>query len=381
MKIRSLELRNFRKFVGAVRVEGIGDGLNVLVGRNEYGKSTLLEAINGVIFEKATAQTERTRSFRHFINGTVPEVDICFDLDGAQWNLHKRFAGPAGRAVLTDRNGRRSEGEAAEAELQRLLGFERRARSTEPGIWATLWVQQGKSLSDTNLDPLGRRSLHGCIEAQIGVVTGGERGRKIPTAVENALLDIQTKATRAPRGKFKEAADRLAQTRDEIVRLEAKRDEISRHMAELAALRRDRQRALADWNEEAHQRELSDTRTRRVAAQTKAAEISAARSAAKLAEERADQATIAVTQRESLIAELGPLEVEIGGLAAKFDEAEKRRAEAKSQVDSAEEKLVQLRQQQRENGARRRRSERIALHAELQTRSNITRTSSPRLQS
>ena len=130
-------------------------------------------------------------------------------------------------------------------------------------------------------------------------------------------------------------------------------------MAELAALRRDRQRALADSNEEAHQRELSDTRTRRVAAQTKAAEISAARSAAKLAEERADQATIAVTQRESLIAELGPLEVEIGGLAAKFDEAEKRRAEAKSQVDFAEEKLVQLRQQQRENGARRRRSERI----------------------
>ena len=63
MKIRSLELRNFRKFVGAVRVEGIGDGLNVLVGRNEYGKSTLLEAINGVIFEKATAQTERTAAF------------------------------------------------------------------------------------------------------------------------------------------------------------------------------------------------------------------------------------------------------------------------------------------------------------------------------
>ena len=49
MKIRSIELTNFRKFVGTVRVANIGDNVNVLVGRNELGKSTLLEAINGII--------------------------------------------------------------------------------------------------------------------------------------------------------------------------------------------------------------------------------------------------------------------------------------------------------------------------------------------
>ena len=63
MKIRSLGLRNFRKFNGDVRVDGIGDGLNVLVGPNEYGKSTLLAAINGVIFEKATSQSEKVKGF------------------------------------------------------------------------------------------------------------------------------------------------------------------------------------------------------------------------------------------------------------------------------------------------------------------------------
>src|ERR1039458_8486677 len=74
MKIRSIHLTNFRKFVGTVGVDGITDGVNLLVGQNEVGKSTLLEAINGVIFEKAKSQTERVRSFRHFVNGTVPEV-------------------------------------------------------------------------------------------------------------------------------------------------------------------------------------------------------------------------------------------------------------------------------------------------------------------
>jgi DNA repair exonuclease SbcCD ATPase subunit len=58
MKIRSIQLTNFRKFVGTVAVDGISDGVNLLVGQNEAGKSTLLEAINGVIFEKAKSQSE-----------------------------------------------------------------------------------------------------------------------------------------------------------------------------------------------------------------------------------------------------------------------------------------------------------------------------------
>ena len=87
MKIRCIETTNFRKFVGTVRVNGIGDGINVLVGLNEVAKSTLMEAINGVVFEKAKAQTKETRSFRHFVNGTVPEVSLAFDLGGKSWSL------------------------------------------------------------------------------------------------------------------------------------------------------------------------------------------------------------------------------------------------------------------------------------------------------
>ena len=62
MKIRSLQVTNFRKFVGTVGVDGITDGVNLLVGQNELGKSTLLEAINGVIFEKAKSQTEHAKA-------------------------------------------------------------------------------------------------------------------------------------------------------------------------------------------------------------------------------------------------------------------------------------------------------------------------------
>ena len=105
MKIRSIALTNFRKFVGTVSVDGIGDGVSVLVGRNEIGKSTILQAINGVIFEKANSTSQRVRDFRHFVNGTVPEVELRFDLDGVSWTIRKRFAdslaAPSSRLPIT----------------------------------------------------------------------------------------------------------------------------------------------------------------------------------------------------------------------------------------------------------------------------------------
>src|SRR3990167_1445860 len=139
MRIHSVQLTNFRKFVGSHTVDGIGDGLNVLVGRNELGKSTLLHAINGVIFEKARSLSQHVKSFRHHVNGTVPEVKLAFEVEGKNWTIQKRFAGQAGKAVLTCSDSRVFEDEAAESELQHLLGFTGGRGGGEPGIWGTLW--------------------------------------------------------------------------------------------------------------------------------------------------------------------------------------------------------------------------------------------------
>ena len=172
MKIRSVELTNFRKFVGTVRVEMIGDKVNVLVGRNELGKSTLLQAINAVIFEKARSTASHVKAFRHFVNGTVPEVKLAFDVGGKSWVIHKRFAGQGGKAVLTCSTGVVSEDEAAEAELQRLLGFTGGRSGGEPGIWGTLWVQQGQSFGEVTLNEQAQRTIQGCLEAALAKILG-----------------------------------------------------------------------------------------------------------------------------------------------------------------------------------------------------------------
>jgi energy-coupling factor transporter ATP-binding protein EcfA2 len=357
MKIRSLQLRDFRKFTGTFRVDGIGDGLNVLVGPNEYGKSTLLAAINGVIFEKATSQNERVKAFRHFTHGAVATVDLAFDLDGVRWTIQKRFAGQSGRAVLTNQNGRHFESAAAEAELQQLLGFERPSRDAEPGIWGTLWVQQGKSFGDASLDEFGRRSLEDCLEAQVGIVTGGQRGQRIPVAIKVALDNI--KSTRGPRGRYKEAVDRLDQTKRQVDEYEKKQNELSAQTEELGRLRRERQRARADWDEPAHRQLLNELRDRRVAAATKAAETESMRTKAQQAAERAKQAQEAVDGRKDLIAAVGDLESQASTAAADLAPAQDREGELQSRVDDLDRSLAQLREDECQNNGRIRRLDRI----------------------
>ena len=352
MKIRSIQLINFRKFVGSVRVADIGDGVNVLVGRNELGKSTLLEAINAVIFEKAKSTSQHVKSFRHFVNGTVPEVKLTFEVEGKTWCIHKRFAGQAGKATLTCSDKRVFGDEAAESELQRLLGFTGGRGGGEPGIWGTLWVRQGHSFGDTTLDEEARRTVQGCLEAQVGAVTGGTRGYKIPKAVREALEEIC--GTRGPRGKFKDAIDRLEEVRKNIAELGAKRSNLFKQMDDLARAKHELQEIQSGWDEDSHHAELEVERGKRTAAATRAAEVESAKSAANLASERAAHVQQVIEDRRKLLEELREIESAIDILKPQIAEALAAKTNAQSSVQAVENTLADLRNKASQNGARSR---------------------------
>ena len=52
MKLRSLSVNQFKHFTVPTRLGEFGDGLNLVVGPNELGKSTLLDALRSVLFER-----------------------------------------------------------------------------------------------------------------------------------------------------------------------------------------------------------------------------------------------------------------------------------------------------------------------------------------
>ena len=219
MKIRSLAVNQFKKFTSPTRLDGIEDGLNVVVGPNEMGKSTLLDALRAVLFEKYSSRAQPIMALQNDRNQAAPVVELAIELDDGLYRVTKRFIKkPYARLSCPD--GRNLEGDTAEDTLRELLDFH------EPGktgakpetleMWNVLWVQQGQSFGALDLPDSARSSLHSALESEVGIVLGGRRGRALPKAVENQLGELVTSTTNRPRGAYKELIDRVDTLRREL---------------------------------------------------------------------------------------------------------------------------------------------------------------------
>ncbi len=154
MKLRSLALNQFKKFTSPVRLDGIEDGLNVIVGPNEMGKSTLLEALRAALFEKYSSKAQPITALQNDRNQAGPVVELAFELDDGVYRITKRFVKkPYARLSCPD--GRTLEGDAAEDVLRDLLGFDEPgktgAKAETLGMGNVLWVQQGHSFGALDL--------------------------------------------------------------------------------------------------------------------------------------------------------------------------------------------------------------------------------------
>ena len=212
MILRSLEVANFRKFRNPIRVDGFTDGLNIVVEPNETGKSTLLEALRAAFFIRYSAKTELVRSYVPIGDDVAPRVSVEFEIRGQAWSLEKQFI----RApfVRLSGSGGRRESDAAEEELQELLGFERgNNRGTDPetrGPLGMLWVEQAGALAVESPNRIVRDTVRGVLEAEVGAVTGGRRFDAIRDSVEAAYSALRTGRTGQSRGELAGAEARVA---------------------------------------------------------------------------------------------------------------------------------------------------------------------------
>ena len=81
MRLRRVEIANFRKLRGPVVLDGLDNGLVIVSGENEEGKSTILAAIKAAVFEHHTARGIFRESMAPH-SGGVPEVAVEFDVNG-----------------------------------------------------------------------------------------------------------------------------------------------------------------------------------------------------------------------------------------------------------------------------------------------------------
>jgi energy-coupling factor transporter ATP-binding protein EcfA2 len=328
MKLRALEVEQFRKFDRAIRIAGIDDGLNLVVGPNEMGKSTLFAALQAVLFERHRSQAQAVKSFQpagH--DGASPRVALQLELDGRPYRIEKRFLRrPSAELALPD--GRHLHGEAAEEALDGLLGGGAGGRRGAPdgqGVWSLIWVGQGQSFVLPEIASGARATLQSVLDAELGEVMGGDHGSTLIARLDEALHELIYRRGQ-PKGRYREAAEAHGELEREIGRLEQERAELEHDLATLDEAQVEYERLRADQRAGDAEQELGELAARRDQVKVRHAEIREAEAALAtarhcLADAHAEQArrealrgAVAAAGREREQATV--VEVDLAGAAA-----------------------------------------------------------------
>ncbi|MEF2553409.1 AAA family ATPase [Aurantimonas sp. A2-1-M11] len=218
MYLKSLRLTDFAG-IRSAELPLIEPGLNVIVGDNEAGKSTLLTALRAAFFQKHRAGGEAARALGPYDRQARPEVEVCFEIADTTYTLTKAFLQrPA--AELSWAGGSLS-GDAVEEHLAELFRFTHPGAG-EPkldkhqGAFGLLWVEQGRSTGGLDVG-VGRDAVTASLEGEVGQILGGERGRSLiasAKALQDRFFTETLKVARA--SPVREADERLSDLRAEL---------------------------------------------------------------------------------------------------------------------------------------------------------------------
>ena len=337
MKLRSLAVNQFKKFTTPTRLEGIEDGLNVVVGPNEMGKSTLLDALRAALFEKYSSKAQPIVALQNDRNQAAPVVELAFELDDGLYRIKKRFIKKS-YARLSCPDGRSLEGDAAEDTLRDLLDFgepgKTGAKPETLGMWNVLWVQQGHSFGALHLPESARSSLHSALESEVGTVLGGRRGRALPQAIEKQLGELITRTTNRPRGAYKELINRVETLRQELDELRARRQGLTQTLNELEDAREILGRLSAGDRDQADQKELDEARQRHSQLAKLETRIEAASTEFELRKLTLEQANQAAVARKQLKANIKSEESALREAEKRLAGVHEQEKEARSRVDA-----------------------------------------------
>lgn len=240
MRIRRVEIRNFRKLRGPFVLSDIPDGMTVLYGDNEDGKSTLLLALRAALFVRHDTKDQKIiREFLPYGSEVRPEVTLDLDCAGRAVRLKKGFF-QRPSCEIEGTHGTFS-GSAAEEELARLLRFSSPKKASldaqHQGPCGLLWLSQGESFLQTEASSSVVSDLQTALEAEVGTVLSGELGRKLLELYRQRHAEFFTAERGQPKKVLREAEEKVAQLAESLSLLRQKQKEAEAHVDELSEVR------------------------------------------------------------------------------------------------------------------------------------------------
>lgn len=323
MKLSRLRIEQLRKFRQPAEIENLAEGINLFVGPNEVGKSTISAAIRAAFFERhRSGSVEHLRPWGD--GAASPSIEIDFTVGGRPARLRKSFL--QRKRCELEIDGQRLEGAQAEDHLSDLLGFGFAGRGASGpehwGIPGLLWIEQGAAQEIDAPVAHAAEHLQRALGAALGEVASSS-GDVVLDRVESARNELLTPATGQPRGDYAEVRRRESTLVTELENIEGQVATYRSKVDQLTTLRREH---ADDTTAQPWQALRADER----AAQAKLEEVETVKKSLLAVRERAEQ----TAQRQVLlVASLDTFEQQERDLAAR--DAEREEARVRVQVADA----------------------------------------------
>ncbi|MGH1418666.1 MAG: AAA family ATPase [Hyphomicrobiaceae bacterium] len=342
MKLQALRVCEVGPFSEPVALEGFSGDLDVLVGANEFGKSTLLRALKLVFSEKFSSNRKNTVGVLKPYGGGAPLIEVDFSVGPARWRLTKRYLSQ-NSARLVDLDGHEIvRGKDVEPRLHDILHDG--GRDVAP--LNLFWLDQKAAFEGAPIDGQDQLRLRDIIGREVStVVAGSDTLARVREELKSQLDELATPGNRKPKGAWAKAIKDCDASKNNLARAQERLREAQKRLQKLSAI----DQRIASLTKPEAQQDLYD---RHEVAKNQLQQVEKAREKLKSAQLDYQSQTKVLESAEAAKSEfekkrktLDSLNSEIKTAQACLDNASKTAATEKSNLEAAVQSHDSLTQQ------------------------------------